>query len=56
MLKPSNMIEAWERREPVEYGRWTLEEQQAERRFGQVFRELMKNHPESRKRVVRDLD
>jgi restriction system protein len=56
MLKPSNMIEAWERGEPVEYGRWTLEELQAEGEIGRVFRELMKNHPESRKRVVRDLD
>jgi hypothetical protein len=56
MLKPSNMIEAWERREPVEYGRWTLEELQAEHEYGQAFRRLMKNHPESKPRVVRDLD
>ena len=56
MLEPSNMTEAWERREPVEYGRWTLEELQAEHDYGQVFRQLMKNHPESKQRVVRDLD
>jgi restriction system protein len=56
MLEPSNMTEAWERREPVEYGRWTLEELQAEPDYGQVFRELMKNHPEGKQRVVRDLD
>ena len=56
MLQPSNMNEAWERREPAEYGRWTLEEIQAEPDYGQVFRELMKNHPEIKQRVVRDLD
>ena len=56
MLEPSNMNEAWERREPVEYGRWTLEELQAEHEYGQVFRELMKKYPESKQRVVRDLD
>jgi hypothetical protein len=55
-MMPSNMLEAWARGEPVEYGRWTLEELQAEHDFGRVFRELMKKYPESKQRVVRDLD
>jgi restriction system protein len=55
-MMPTNMLEAWARGEPVDYGRWTLEELQAEPDFGRVFRELMKNHPESKHSIVRDLD
>jgi restriction endonuclease Mrr len=56
LLQPSNFTEALRRGEPAEYGRWTLEELQAEDEYGPVFEELMKRHPEGRKRVVRDLD
>jgi HJR/Mrr/RecB family endonuclease len=48
MLQPSNIFEAWRRGEPVEYGSWTLEELHAQDRYGQGFRELMKNHPETK--------
>ena len=56
MLVPSNMAEALGRGEPVDYGRWTLEELQNQGEYGRVFEELMKNHPEGRKRNIRDLD
>ncbi len=56
MLQTSNMAEALDRGEPVEYGRWTLEELQDEGEYGRVFAALMEKHPEGRKRNVRDLD
>jgi restriction system protein len=56
MLLPSNMTEALGNEEPIEYGRWTLEELEAEDLYGDVFKQLMETHPEGRKRQVRDLD
>jgi hypothetical protein len=56
LLLPSNFAEAMSRGEPVEYGRWTIEELENEGEYGRVFKELMKRHPEGRKRIVRDLD
>ena len=41
MLLPSDMTEAMGRGEPVEYGRWTLEELQDEGEYGRVFALLM---------------
>ncbi len=54
-LLPSNFAEAVRRGEPVEYGRWTLEELESQGEYGRVFGELMKRHPEGRKHIVRDL-
>lgn len=56
MLLPSNMTDAFDKGESVDYGRWTLEELQAEGLYGDIFMRLMENHPEGRKRQVRDLD
>jgi hypothetical protein len=57
MLLPSNMGEAFRRGEPTDYGRWTLEELQAQGEYGRAFGILMEKHPETRKqRGIRDLD
>lgn len=56
MLEPSDMSEALENGEPVNYGRWTLEKLQAEGEYGSVFEALMENHPETRRNTVRDID
>jgi hypothetical protein len=56
MLQPSNLAEAMGRGEPTEFGRWTEEELLNQGEYGRVFEELMKRHPEGRKRIVRDLD
>jgi hypothetical protein len=55
-LEPANAAEALKRGEPIEYRSWTYEELQNHREYGHGFVELMKHHPEGRKRNVRDLD
>ena len=42
------MAEAMGRGEPVEYGRWTLEELQTEGEYGRVFGILMENLPRAK--------
>ena len=56
LLAPSNFVEALRTGQPAEYGRWTYEEAAADERYGDMFTKFMEQHPEGRKRIVRDLD
>lgn len=59
MLVPSDMEEAFHRgqRNNYSYGRMTLEEMKAHSyQFGQVYDQLMENHPETVRNRVRDID
>jgi hypothetical protein len=56
LLEPSNFIEVFGTDQPAEYGRWTYEEAVADGTYGDMFRKFMEQHPEGRKREVRDLD
>ncbi len=60
MLVPSNMEEAISRgqRNNYSYGRMTLEEMQAETtyKFGEIYAQLMENHPETARNRIRDID
>jgi hypothetical protein len=42
--------------QPAEYGRWTYEEAASDPTYGEMFTKFMEQHPEGRKREVRDLD
>jgi restriction system protein len=60
VLVPSDMEEAISRgqRSNYSYGRMTLEEMQAETtyKFGEIYAQLMENHPETGRNRVRDID
>lgn len=59
MLVPSDMDEALDRgqRNNYNYGRMTLEGmKEHEYNFGDVYDQLMENHPETVRNKVRDLD
>jgi hypothetical protein len=56
LLAPSNFVEVFGTEELAEYGRWTFEEAAADETYGDMFTKFMTQHPEGRKREVRDLD
>lgn len=56
LLEPSNFTEVFGTDKPAEYGRWTYEKAAADGTYGEMFAHFMEQHPEGRKREVRDLD
>ncbi len=58
LLVPSNFAEALGEvhGEPVTYWSWTFEEAKRDETYGEFFTTFMSQHPEGRKRNVRDLD
>lgn len=56
LLAPSNFLDVLGTDQPAEYGRWTYEEAVADETYGEMFAKYMEQHPEGRKRQVRDLD
>ena len=56
LLEPSNYVDVFTTDQPVEYGRWTYEEAEADETYGEFFMKFMAKHPAGRKHVVRDLD
>jgi hypothetical protein len=56
LLAPSNILDVFGTDQLAEYGRWTYEEAAADETYGEMFSKFMEQHPEGRKREVRDLD
>ena len=56
LLGPSTFVEVFASDEPAEYGSWTFEEAEKDKIYGEFFTKFMAQHPEGRKRNVRDLD
>lgn len=56
LLEPSNFVDVFTTGQPATYGRWTYEEAEADGTYGEMFKKFMEQHPEGRKRNVRDLD
>lgn len=56
LLEPSNFTEVFGTDQLAEYWRWTYEEAAADETYGEMFTKFMEQHPEGRKREVRDLD
>ncbi len=56
LLEPSNFMEVFDTGQPAEFGSWTYEEAAADKTYGEMFTKYMEQHPEGRKREVRDLD
>jgi hypothetical protein len=52
----SRRVERYGRGELVDYGRWTEEKLLREGKYGKVFEALMKQHPETRRNTVGDID
>ncbi|MBA2783271.1 MAG: hypothetical protein H0T74_10185 [Rubrobacteraceae bacterium] len=56
LLAPSNFAEALGNGEPTTYWSWPFEEAKKDKTYGEFFTKFMAQHPEGRKRNVRDLD
>lgn len=56
LLRPSNFAEAVGNGEPTTYWSWTFEEAKKDKECGEFFTKFMSQHPEGRKRIIRDLD
>lgn len=56
LLEPSDFTEVLGTDRPATYGRWTYEEAERDSTYGEMFTKFMQQHPEGRKRIVRDLD
>ena len=56
LLAPSNFLEVLGTDQPATYGRWTFEEAKKDKTYGEFFTKFMQQHPEGRKRTIRDLD
>lgn len=56
LLEPSDFTEVLGTDRPATYGRWTYEEAERNSTYGEMFTKFMQQHPEGRKRIVRDLD